>query len=78
VEISTSECGETVLTFVEVKGDSPVGRAGVVAGDKLLSVDGRPGWRYLQRHHTRPTATLPAKIEIERGGAVREIALAAE
>jgi S1-C subfamily serine protease len=66
---------ELVFTFVEVAGDSAVGRAGVVAGDRLLEVDGRPARHFLQRHRVRPDAAAPSKLKIEHEGQVREITL---
>lgn len=78
LELSTDARGDWVLTFVEVSGDSAAGRAGVRAGDRLLSADGRCAWRFLQRHRHRPSVLQPAKIEVERDGKPLEIALTAE
>ena len=78
IEASTSEKGDPVFTFVEVRAGSPAAKAGVVAGDKLLAVDGRCAARFLRRHQIRPAPLPPSKIEIERDGTARELTLASE
>jgi S1-C subfamily serine protease len=73
IELTTDAKGDPVLTFVEVHGDSTAGKAGVRAGDRLLSADGRSAWRFLQRHRHRPAVLPPSKIEVERDGKPLEI-----
>jgi S1-C subfamily serine protease len=78
LEVSTGPLGETVLTFVDVKGASAVGKAGVVNGDRLLSVDGRPAWRFLSRHRAHAADPVPTTIEVDRAGERRRIGLPSE
>jgi serine protease Do len=78
IEASTNDEGDPVFTFVQVDADSPAGRAGVVAGDKLTAVDGRCVSRFVHRHQVRPAPLPPSKIEIERGGTTRELTLTSE
>lgn len=78
IELSTDAKGDSVLTFIEVEGDSAAGRAGVRAGDRLISADGRSAYRFLQRHRHRPAILPPAKIEIERDGKPIEISFPSE
>jgi predicted metalloprotease with PDZ domain len=78
IEASTNENGDPVYTFVEVHAGSPAGKAGVVAGDKLIAVDGRCAARFVRRHQVRPAPLPPAKIEIVHDGTTRELTLASE
>ena len=75
VELSAGELGEWIFTFVEVETGSRLAKAGVEKGDRLVAVDSRPAWRFLQRHRARPQVPSPATIQIERAGQLREIAL---
>ena len=70
--------GELVFTFIEVSGESAVAKAGVVAGDRLVSVDGRPVRHFLQRHRARPGESSPSRIQVEHDGQSREVVLAAQ
>jgi hypothetical protein len=61
-----------------VNEGSLVAKAGVLPGDRLVSVDDRSPGRFLQRHRVRPSPVPPAKITVERDGHEREIALPTE
>jgi len=78
IEISLNAKGDRVFKFVEVREGSLVAKAGVLVGDRIVSVDDRSPWRFLQRHRARPSPVPPAKITVERDGHEREIALPTE
>jgi serine protease Do len=78
IEVSIDAKGDRVCRFIQVNDGSPVAKAGVLAGDRLVAVDDRCAWRFVQRHCARPSPVPPAKITIERDGHEREIALPSE
>lgn len=78
IELSQDEKGDAVFTLVEVRADSPAAKAGARAGDRLVSVDGRATWRFLQRHRARPAVRPPSRFEVERDGAMVELSVPAQ
>jgi serine protease Do len=72
-EETESKGADVVFTFIEVAGDSAVAKGGVVAGDRLVAVDGRAPRHFLQRHRVRPDASPPKRISVEHEGQVREL-----
>ncbi len=70
--------GVPVLTSTvgEVKADFPAAAAGILTGDRIVSVDGRPTgeWDELSEA-VRASAGRSLKLEIERGGKSRQIEL---
>ncbi len=66
---------EPVVTFESVEPTSRLARAGVRAGDRLVSVDGRGALVFLSRHSIRPGAALPARIVVARDGDELELSL---
>ena len=59
--------GGRTVTFTDVRVGSPLHAAGVRAGDRLISVDGREVLRFLARHRIHPADALPHMLTIERG-----------
>jgi S1-C subfamily serine protease len=78
LEVSCDGQGACCFTFAEVAADSAAAKAGVAVGDRLVTADGRPAVRFLQRHRARPQTVPPSKIEIERAGELHEITLTAQ
>jgi serine protease Do len=55
------------VSFTDVRVGSSLHAAGVRAGDRLISVDGRDAMRFLARHRIHAADALPHVMSIERG-----------
>ncbi len=58
--------GDRTVTFVSVRPNSTLYTAGVRAGDRLMTVDGRSALRFLARHRIHPADARPQTLTIER------------
>jgi regulator of sigma E protease len=69
IPVATTKIGE-------VKADMPAAKAGIVSGDRITAVDGRPVSRWEDLSRTiREGGGRPLTLTVERDGAMREIAL---
>lgn len=77
IEMSAEEVTDASFTFSDVKPGSPAAKAGVLPGDRIVSVDGRSPLRFVLRHRAGLPAT-PSKIVVQRGDATVELPFAGE
>jgi S1-C subfamily serine protease len=68
---------KTAAIVLEVEPEGPAGRAGVVIGDVLLKLDGRPVTRLEDVHAYLQSETIGKTVRAEflRGGAQREVSI---
>jgi S1-C subfamily serine protease len=78
IEMSADPACDATFTFTDVLPGSPAAKSGVVAGDRIVSVDGRSALRFILRHRAGAATAPPSKIVVQRGEATVELPFAGE
>ena len=78
IEMSADLVCDATFTFTDVVPGSRAAKAGVVTGDRIVSVDGRSPLRFILRHRVGADTAPPSKIVVQRGDATVELPFAGE